>query len=188
VRQFDTIDIMSKISYKSVAIELAYLRTVLEYKPRKGIFIWKVHRASYHGCVRPGDAAGTIETMKSGKKRVAITFNQKRYKAHRLAWLFVTGEWPRGGLDHEDGDGANNKWKNLRPATSSQNGHNRHGTRPDNTSGITGVGRWKTRNKWYARVKVNYKLISLGYFDTRKEAIAARRAGELKYFGKYAPK
>lgn len=116
----------------------------------------------------------------------------KMYYAHRLAWLFMKGEWPPDGLDidHEDGVRANNKWKNLRLATNGQNNWNTRKLYKSNTSGKRGVS-WETfRQAWIARVTVDGHQINLGVFPKNKlkDAIAARKAGELKYFGEYAPK
>lgn len=54
----------------------------------------------------------------------------------------------------------------------------------NNKSGKTGV-RWATKsNKWQARIGVDGKDISLGYFESFEEAVAAREAAELEYYGK----
>lgn len=104
----------------------------------------------------------------------------------------MTGKWPPRKLDvdHEDGDGFNNKWTNLRLASRGQNNHNRHVLASNNKSGKTGVS-WSKQNKmWLARVTVDGVIIHLGHYpkDKLKDAVKARRAGELKYFGRYAPK
>lgn len=171
--------------------ELRKLRGVLKYMPRKGVFIWLVHRQSYGGKVKPGAVAGTYSEDSKGAKRVNIKVDGKYYKAHRLAFLFMTGKWPPRKLDvdHADGDGFNNKWTNLRPATRGQNNHNNHRIRSDNKSGKAGVSWSIIGNGWTARVTVDKRILHLGYFkNDLAAAIKARRAGELKYFGKYAPK
>ena len=181
---------MIKSVYKSVAAELAHLRGMLKYMPRKGVFIWLIHKQSYGGRVHPGAVAGTHSKDSKGAKRVNIKADGKYYKAHRLAFLFMTGKWPprKKDVDHKDGDGFNNKWSNLRPATRGQNNHNRHCIAVNNKSGKTGVSWSKQNKKWLARVTVEGEITHLGHYSKLKEAVAARRAGELKYFGKYAPK
>ena len=57
--------------------------------------------------------------------------------------------------------------------------------RNNNTSGITGVSLYKQTNKWRAYIEYNQKYIHLGLFNTKEEAIKARKEAELKYFGKY---
>ena len=91
-------------------------------------------------------------------------------------------------VDHIDGDTMNNRRSNLRICTRQQNNMNRR-TYPNNTSGHRGVHhtseRYKYKNRWLANIKVNRKLICLGYFATFEEAVAAREAAEQKYYGEY---
>lgn len=167
---------------------IAYLRGILTYQSHKGVFVWRTNALKR---VRKGDTAGTKSLDKKGKKRIVIGINGQRYLAHRLAFVFMTGKWPSVKLDvdHKDGDGWNNKWKNLRMATRSQNICNKHRRRSDNTSGITGVG-WDSKyNKWWARITVNGRIIHLGRFrkEDFKTAVEVRRAAEVRYFGAYAP-
>lgn len=165
---------------------LTQLRNVLEYKPRKGHFVWLVHRKSHGHLIKPGEVAGTKSVG-----RVAICYEGARYRAHRLAFLFMTGKWPPKDkiVDHKDGDDGNNKWSNLRLVTRRQNNCNRHHLRSDNKSGANGVS-WSIVGKgWTARVTVNTKVIHLGYYGEDLEAaIKARREAELKYYGAYAPR
>ena len=83
-------------------------------------------------------------------------------------------------IDHRDGDGLNNRRKNLRPATVSQNGINRkaipHGSK------YHGVNWCKTRKVWYARIKLNGKKIHIGMFDNEEDAYKARLDAEKKYY------
>lgn len=90
-------------------------------------------------------------------------------------------------VDHIDRDKENNHESNLRSATRSQNAMNSK-KRCDNTSGHTGVFYNKEIEKWWAYITVNSKRVSLGYFKQKKDAIMARRAGEIKYFGEYRRK
>lgn len=173
----------------SVGKLLARLRTVLQYKPRKGHFVWLVQRQCHGGYVKPGDVAGTKLSDTYGT-RCQIGFEGKVYRVHRLAFLFMTGKWPPKGrdVDHINGRGDDNRWCNLRPATRGQNNWNNHNLRSDNKSGKTGVS-WSIQgDAWTARVTVNKKIIHLGYFDDLEEAVEVRRAAELKYFGEFAPK
>jgi hypothetical protein len=80
-----------------------------------------------------------------------------------------------------------NRKKNLRIATRSQNSMNRS-LRSDNTSGYSGIA-WNTReNKWQTYISPNKERIHLGYFDELDKAIIVRKEAEIKYFGNYAPK
>ena len=61
--------------------------------------------------------------------------NYKNYKVHQIIWVYMTGKWPDKLIDHEDLNGENNKWYNLRLATQSQNMMN-VGLRATNTTGV----------------------------------------------------
>jgi hypothetical protein len=174
---------------ESVSAELSRLRSVLKYNRKTGEFIWRVKRNSHAGCVYPGDVAGTTVVDRDGDSHVNIGVNGKVYRAHRLAYLFVKGVWPKGDIDHKDGVRTHNWWTNLRPATRSQNMANNHKLREANVSGKTGVSWVAQCNKWMSRITVEGRLVCLGLFarDKLTDAIDARRAAELKYCGEYAP-
>lgn len=132
----------------------------------------------------PGDAAGT---MKDGY--IKIIADQRQYRAHRLAWLFMTGAFPEKGMDidHIDGDRANNRWSNLRLASRSQNNMNTRHVR-SHTSDHRGVSWRKGRGKWHARIHVNKKVVILGDFDRIEDAVAARQQAERKYYADFIRK
>jgi hypothetical protein len=90
-----------------------------------------------------------------------------------------------GNPDHLDRDGLNNRRSNLRPATASQNGANQ-GKRSDNTSGVKGVYWHAGAGKWRARIKVDGKYHSLGYFIDLKDAKAVVETAREKAFGEFA--
>lgn len=165
---------------------LARISEVLDYDPTTGLFTWKIHTHSRRGKIVPGTIAGTDD--KQG--RVQIKVAGKSYRAHRLAFLFMTGRMPPKGkdVDHINGVDSDNRWLNLRPAKRGQNNWNNHKVRANSKSGKTGVS-WVTRlGKWLARVKVNGVAIDIGHFAKLKDAIKARQEAELKYFGEFAPK
>lgn len=152
-----------------------HLRSILHYSPETGIFTWKVSTSSR---IKSGDATGS----QNGEGYLHIQLQRRRYKAHRLAWLYVYGEWPTDQIDHINRNRSDNRISNLREATNKQNGQNKS-KRSDNTSGHPGVYWLKQSSKWRACIMHNYKLTHLGYFADREEAIAARKAGELRYWG-----
>lgn len=88
-------------------------------------------------------------------------------------------------VDHKNHDTTNNTRENLRITSNSQNTMNRR-INSNNTSGITGVHWNKNINKWCARIGVNNKRISLGYFDRIEDAIKIRKDAEEKYFGEFS--
>ena len=111
-------------------------------------------------CVRVGDVAGSL----SDEGYLVVQIDGKSYKAHRLAWLHETGEWPPGDIDHRDGNRTNNRWANLRPADRSLNMQNQRRARSDNKSGLLGVGRGG--NRWRASIGISGKAKHIGLFDT----------------------
>ena len=158
------------------------LRTVLTYDPATGIFTWR-HRAGVPKWWNT-KYAGTTAGSPGGGGYIVIGLNRFIYGAHRLAWLWMTGEWPSSGeVDHIDTDGTNNVWTNLRDSTHGQNGRNT-GIRPNNTSGFKGVSRHGAR--WRAYIAVNYQRSHLGTFDTKEEAYAAYVAAAARLHGEFA--
>ena len=152
-----------------------YLRSILHYDQETGIFTWKVRTSTR---VKVGDAAG----CPGGDGYLQIRIQSRLYQAHRLAWLYMNGEWPTDQIDHINRNRSDNRIANLREVTNKQNMQNA-GKSSNNTSGHTGVRWYRWASKWLAHIKHNYKQIHLGYFDDLEEAIAARKAGELKYWG-----
>lgn len=153
------------------------LRALLSYDQETGVFTRLV---SLRG-VNAGDIAGTLHKT-SGY--VYIGVDAKSYRAHRLAWLYMTGEWPVE-VDHKDRNRSNNRWRNLREATRSQNNANGK-TRVDNSSGHKGIN-WVARvTRWRAYVTLNSKQHHLGYFLHKEDAITARVAAQKSTFGEFA--
>ena len=153
------------------------LKQLLHYDPTTGVFRWRVSRSNG---VKIGDIAG----WNGGKGYACLSVGGKIYKAHRLAWLYMTGNWPAEEIDHIDCCRNNNKFSNLREATRSQNRCNSK-IHPSNTSGYKGVS-WHTRyNKWIAHIKINNKKIYLGYFLSAEAAHYAYVAASKAYHGKF---
>lgn len=154
----------------------------LSYDAETGVFRWKIRVQCHGGGRRPGDAAGT---NKDGY--VVILLFGRQYRAHHLAWLVMTGEWPPidRDIDHENRVRSDNRWGNLRLATRAQNNLN-SGKRHDNSSGFKGVHRLRKTGSYYARIQHAGKIIHLGVFKTKELAAAARAEAELKFYGEFA--
>ena len=87
-------------------------------------------------------------------------------------------------VDHINGDGLDNRRANLRAATATQNNQNR---RPSlSRSGFKGVTKSSKSNGWYARIRVNGKLIHLGCYPDPTSAARAYDAAALEHFGEFA--
>jgi hypothetical protein len=145
------------------------LKELLHYAPETGVFTWKVS----HPRAPLGAVAGAVDHY----GYIVVRLDTVLYKAHRLAWLYVHGEWPSKGLDHINRDKSDNRMCNLRIADQSVNMHN-VATRVNSKSGVAGVTWRADRKKWNARIKVGYKNFNLGLFDDMPSAVAARQAAE----------
>ena len=156
------------------ALTAEQLRSILDYNPDTGIFTRKVSTSNR---VKVGAAAGSV----NGQGYLNIKVQSRLYKAHRLAWLYVNGAWPKDQIDHINRNRSDNRISNLRDVSRKQNGQNA-GKRSDNKSGHPGVCWNKQRSKWEARIKHNNKQIHLGYYSTIEEALSARKAAEKLYW------
>ena len=160
-----------------------YLRECLNYNPDTGIFIWK-SRPLTHFATKP--AWQTWNTMSAGIQAATlqapagymrINLNYERYRAHRLAFIWM-GEALPEQVDHIDHDRINNKWTNLRPASYATNGKNQK-MPLHNTSGFVGVHWSSAASKWAAEIIVDGKKTHLGVFTKKADAIASRKAANV---------
>jgi len=141
----------------------ATLRELLFYDSETGIFTWLVKRP---GWLKVGDGAGYLL---EGYR--VISLHGRQYKAHRLAWLYMTGSWPEEEIDHKNGKRADNRWSNLRLATRSLNKQNMRKARSDNQVGLLGVS--PNRKNFQAEIRLNGRGYYLGTFRTPEAAHAA---------------
>lgn len=139
-----------------------------------------VRKAIYQGNRKIGTYAGALR--KDGYIKVGI--DDKQYLLHRLIFLYHHGHLPQF-LDHADGNKSNNKIENLRAASRSQNNHNQKVKITSKTK-LKGVCYHPQRKKWQARIHLNKKKISLGYFLTAEEAHEQYKKAAVKYFGEFA--
>jgi hypothetical protein len=158
-----------------MALTHQHLLSVLSYSKETGVFVWLIDS----GRARIGKVAGHVR--KDGY--VQIIIDKVKYKAHRLAWFYVTGEWPKGRLDHRDNCGSNNIWRNLRPATHSQNMANRK-LNANNTTGFKGV--FPRGSRFRAYIQKDGRRYNLGTFRTAEEAATVAAAKSQELHGEFA--
>lgn len=152
----------------------ARLKELLRYDPDTGEFFRLIAQRCQHGGV--GEIAGTLE--RDGYIQIGI--DGRRYKAHHLAVLYMTGVSVPEIVDHIDGDTSNNRWSNLRCCSITDN--NRHTRlRQNNTSGVKGVSFDKRCDKWRASITVDRVQYNLGRFYKFEDAVAARVEAEKLY-------
>ena len=151
------------------------LKEQLNYDHETGIFTWLIAKAG----LTVGSIAGGLQQ----NGYIYIKINAKLYKAHRLAFLYMTDEIP-SNVDHIDMVKNNNKWANLRPATKSENNRNRT-SRKDNTTGFKGVSFHKRVKKFIARCTTDKGRVHLGVFDTAELASLAYQSFAKLHHGEF---
>jgi hypothetical protein len=145
-------------------ITLERIREVMDYDPATGVFIRKVKTGPRHEVGERAD-----KNLDNGYLRIGL--DGRKLLAHRVAWLYVHGAWPKGFIDHINGDRSDNRIANLRAANHRINAENQVRAHATNRSGILGV--YKFRDHWRARITSRGKVYNLGEFDSQKEAFAA---------------
>lgn len=169
--------------------EKEYFKSLLDYDPVSGSFTWKSRPKTcksnnIFNSLFAGKKAGNVHGCKRSKTTyVAIKVCGKTYKAHRIAFIIMTGSAPEQ-VDHIDKNGMNNSWVNLRASDSKDNSRNLP-MQTSNRSGFIGVNWHKAAKKWQARaVSREGKRVDLGRYDDINQAIAVRKQYE-KEFGYY---
>lgn len=155
-----------------------YLKSILKYNRGNGFFTCKKHRGSR---ARMGTIAGTTDSQ--GYR--LITINWKIYHAHRLAYLYVNGEWPSHEIDHINRKKDDNRWVNLRECTHAQNTRNSEKSK-NNTSGYKGVCWNKRAKKWQAAICFKGKVKGLGHYNNKQDAAKAYNDKAKELFGEFA--
>lgn len=116
---------------------------------------------------------------------VVVKIAGKAYKAHRLAFLYMTGRMPDGDIDHGNFDRSDNRWCNIREATRRQNNVNLR-SRPGAKSKFLGVTFSKTHRKWAVRIRTKEGRKLVGYFDDEVVAAQEYHRAAKKEFGEHA--
>lgn len=138
------------------------LREALDYDPETGHFTWKkkICKRTVVGALAGGPCTHYVE----------IGLYGQTYRGHRLAWLYMTGKWPNGEVDHKDQNKLNNRWENLRDVGRSENMINQDKPQKHKKScGYRGVFP-SVGGRWFSRLKVNGVYRHLGTYDTQEEA------------------
>jgi hypothetical protein len=147
------------------------LKEVLDYSPDTGVFTRRLKQT--------GVKQGSISGSRSSDGYLITMIDRKHYKCHRLAWLYMTGAWPTGQIDHINGNRSDNRFSNLRDVPKQHNVENQRKAQRSNKSTGT-LGTWKNGSGFAARISHNNSKIYLGTFKTLAEAqaayVAAKRA------------
>lgn len=150
------------------------VRDIFSYDEDIGILSWKKCKAKR---VKFGDRAGSINH--DGYLRISV--GRRHYMAHRLAWLYVYGEWPNGEIDHINGVPSDNRISNLREVNHKENSLNTKLFK-SSTSGVSGVIWNKINSNWRARISTDQgNRQELGSYKDFFEACCVRKSAERKH-------
>lgn len=196
---------------KRKIITAKIVRELLDYNPLTGKLFWKKRSLEWFGGKTEKQRQHLYKTWNkkfAGKRAFAVIEDHglgPRYKGNilcskerslsfytsNIVWLWMTGTWPKGEVDHKNRNATDDRWNNLRDVPATINGRNRS-LRKDNTSGVQGVR--KTRyGTFEAYLAIDRVWTQIGTFSTLEAAIAARRKaacrngfwGDLKKAGEY---
>jgi len=146
------------------------LKELASYDPESGLFICAKNRRGSKNKV--GDILGSL----TGAGYIEIQLDGRRYLAHRLAVLAMTGVMPEKVVDHINQIKTDNRWINLRCVSQVENGHNQTRKAKRNSTGFVGVHKWQ--GKYRAKIVVNQKQVHLGTFDCPQLAAASYNAAK----------
>lgn len=153
---------------KELMLTQERLKYLLHYDENTGIFTWINKPAPRSNRIKPGYIAG----CQNDSGYILINIDSHSYRAHRLAWFYVHGVWPKHKMDHINNIKSDNRISNLREASNSENGWN-VGMPSTNTSGIKGVCWDKQTKKWIAQCWVSGKHYKIGRFACIDDAARA---------------
>ena len=141
-----------------VPLTIERLREAMYYDPQTGIFVWKIKP---NRRISIGNEAGT---QLRGYKMIRL--DGAHYACARVAYLYMTGEWPSGEMDHYDGNPLNNRCGNLRNVTRSENAQNQRRAHRGSTVEYLGVSLNKKHTAYRARIFLDGKETGLGEYDS----------------------
>lgn len=159
-----------------------YVRSSLTYDPQTGVMTWNYRPdMPLHWNDR---YAGKEAGCKRKESYIGIYIKNKCYLSHVLAWVIMTGVWPKHEIDHKNQDRHDCRWENLRAATRIQNSFNVRDT-GRSRSGIKGVSYDKRMKSWVARIKIGHKYVILGYTKCPEEAGKLYREAAIRHHGEF---
>ena len=164
-----------------IELTQAELHRIICYNPLSGNFMWRIATGRR---VRVGDIAGSLLRDRADRQRWRMNIHSRSYYVHRLAFLYMKGRWPRGQIDHKNGDTLDNSWLNLRECTGFQNQANR-GPNKNNKLAIKGVSYNKKTKKFQASLRANGKRVHQSYHSTSEDAARAYKRAAKKFHGKF---
>lgn len=164
-------------------IDIKRMSRLFSYDAESGNLIWNErdicecsseHAMKSFNNRKANTVAGTARKNSNGKTYLIVKVDGLVHLVHRLCYAIRSGEQPEF-IDHINGDGTDNRWENIRSVQVTENNRNMR-LFATNTSGVFGVSKFCDR--WQSHIWIKNKQINLGTFDTKSEAVAARKAAE----------
>lgn len=155
-------------------MSLERVKELVSYDPETGFFTSRVSR----GPARAGGQVGS----KNDQGYILLSLDLGRFKASRVAWAIMTGEWPEVTVDHKNRKRDDNRWDNLRLATKRQNAANCVKLCSDLPKGVTLKGK-----KFRSSIRNLDKMEHLGTFETAEEAHKVFVKRHIELHGEFSP-
>lgn len=168
----------------SILPSIDTLRRMLIYDDSTGQLFWResnLHpqRIRTRLVGRPAGGMGS-------KGYLSVCIHGKQLRVHRVVWAFIYGTWPPTGIDHKNGNTADNRVENLRLASPSQNGMNAQKKSSARTSTLKGVAWNKRKKKFEGRITFEGRRYFLGLFDAEADCHAAYCEAAKRLAGEFA--
>jgi HNH endonuclease/AP2 domain len=138
------------------------VRELFTYNKSTGILRRRITRNQH-------SKKGSHSTAVDRDGYLIVGIDYKIYRAHRVIWLYVNGQWPKGDCDHINRIKTDNRIANLRDVTRSQNKQNQLVCK-NNKCGIKGVYWSEKYKRWFASIGHLGEQIYIGQFKTIEEA------------------
>lgn len=165
-----------------------YLLECFTYDRSAGTVTWRKRPQAHFKSIRACNAWNArysgqlIKHQTSHNGYTIVRIDSKGYYLHRLIWEIVSGHDPLNEIDHRNRDRRDNRWENLREATTTQQKHNQ-GQRRNNTTGYKGV--YRHNDRYIAQITIDGRGVHLGSFDTAELAHAAYREAARSHHGEF---
>lgn len=167
---------------------LEKIKNTLSYDPESGTLTWVGLTGNKR--FRNGTPAGMLLYRQGHPHRHRVKLGNQWFSASRLAYILMMGEDVPNGLmlDHRDRDPTNNRWGNLRLATSSANNANRvQKRRAKNAQGLPPCVGISSDGYYRVLVTHNKRVVFGAKRKDREEAFKLAKAQSLKFHGEFSP-
>ncbi len=149
---------MSQKDFKEFCKKVIWDKKSGCFRWRKGFRVHLTHLV--------GKPVGTY----NAKSYLRIDFKGISYAGHRIIWRYHKGNWPKGTIDHIDGNTRNNRVDNLRDISLRDNCLNKKIHRDGKIPGARFRVMKYSKKPWVSEIGIGEKTYYLGLFKTKEEA------------------